>query len=205
MKTLLIVFALVGVLPFGLFAQTDEPEVRNTIYQVFIGEFDKAEGLQALDPLRELGFIRHFSLTNESDYALKGEDPNKQRIYVGPYLGKVTAEAVMARAWTLGFRDARIEANETYLNSNKYADLEYTVQLGAFEDPDMRNFEEIANLPAHGVFLMYEEGFFKILCGMYRTEETGYVRNEVIPYLRDMGYYGFIRTFRAVTEFAEAD
>lgn len=205
MKTLLIALTLAGLFPFRSFAQFDEPEERNIIYQVFIGEFDKQADSHQFEGLQHLGFLRHFSIENETSLASQDQNPDMQRMYVGPYLGKATAEAVLARAWTLGFSDARIESNEQYLTSDKYADLQFTVQLGAFEDPDMRKFEEIASLPAHGVYLMYEEGFFKVLSGMYRPEEIDYVRNEVIPYLRDLGYYGFVRTFRTPTEFAKAD
>ena len=205
MKTLFIVISLAMWAPQALFAQTDAPEVRDAIYQVFVGEFDRQSDMSRFEPLRALGFLRPFSIVDETGYALRGEGSSLQRVYVGPYLGKETAEAVMAKAWTLGFRDARIETNEQYLNSDKNADLTYTLQLGAFGDPDMRNFEEIASLPAHGVYLMYEDGLFKVLCGMYRPEQLDYLRRSVTPYLRDMGNYGFVRTFRAPLEFAGAD
>lgn len=207
MKTLLFWNAMIWGLLLGspLHAQTSQFSDQSTIYQLYIGEFDKQADTKQFDRLRKLGFIRYFSIADESKYTSQAQSPDTRRVYIGPYIGQLTAEAAMARAWELGFRDAKIEVNTNYLAQEKYKDLSYSLQLGAFENPDMRKFEEIASLPAHGVFLMYEDGFFKVLSGMYRPDEVAYLKRTMIPYLRDMGYYGFVRSFRQPIGLRAAD
>ncbi|MEZ4776687.1 MAG: hypothetical protein R3D00_26160 [Bacteroidia bacterium] len=181
-----------------VFAQTDsQPAGDHTIYQIYVGTMNSLEDLAQFDDLKEFGFIRPFSISElPVEQQMVSRDGEGKKVFVGPYLGKATAENILTLIWTRGYSNAFIEADERSLRTNKTQNLTYSVQLGAFQQPDMRRYEKISNVFAYGTFLTFEDGLYKVVAGLYKPESTDYVKSTVIPYLKKQGFNGFVRTVR---------
>ncbi|MDX2250163.1 MAG: hypothetical protein SF052_25495 [Bacteroidia bacterium] len=177
------------------FSQTEEqPGADHTIYQIYVGTMTSLEDLNQFEDLKEFGFIRPFSIAELPVQQSRAEEGKK--VFVGPYLGKQTAENILSLIWARGYTNAYIEADERSLRTTKTRALVYSIQLGAFQQPDMRRYEKISNTFAYGTFLTFEDGLYKVMAGLYSPEATGYMKETVIPYLQKLGFSGFTRTVR---------
>ncbi|MEZ4827718.1 MAG: hypothetical protein R3C61_15760 [Bacteroidia bacterium] len=169
----------------------------HTIYQIYVGTMTSIDGLTQFDDLKDLGFIRPFSIAElPVEQQMVSRDGEGKKVFVGPFLGRATAENILAMIWSRGYSNAFIEADARSLITEKTRNLTYSVQLGAFQQPDMRRYEKISNSLAYGTFLTYEDGLYKVVAGLYKPESVDYVKKTVIPYLKKEGFNGFVRTVR---------
>lgn len=186
---------------FSGFAQetsstSNSPGGDHTIYQIYVGTMITEEDLSQFNDLKELGFVRPFSISELPEVEGVSRDGSGRKVFVGPYLGRSTAEQILTMVWEKGYTDAYIEADEKTLRTDIGQELVYTVQLGAFSKPSMDQYTRIANVLAHGTYMVYEDGYYKVLSGMYPPDFENYIRTKVIPYLKSTGFTGFLRTFR---------
>jgi hypothetical protein len=193
LKILSVVLLISGI-GFSAYGQ-NYPGNDHKIYQICVGTIGVGESLAPFDNLRDFGFISMYSLAYPPTEQSEVTGSNR-RVFLGPYLGEESANKVLGMVQTRGYTDAYIEADENTLQSKKGRNLIYSVQIGAFANPNMRKFSSITNMFAHGIFLTYEGGLFKVLSGMYDSDNADYVRSEVVPYLKSRGYNGFLRAFR---------
>ena len=191
---IIFIISLISLASLTGFSQ-NYPGNDHKICQIYVGTVGGGENLTRFDNLRDFGFINLYSLANPPIDQSEVTGISR-KVFLGPYLGFESAEKVLEMVRTRGYSDAYIEADERTLKSNKGKNLVYSVQIGAFENPNMRKFTSITNMFAHGIFLTYEGGLFKVLSGMYDASNADYVRSEVVPYLKSRGYNGFLRTFR---------
>ena len=176
-----------------LYAQSSE---YNTIYHIQLVSSEDKIAPNSFDHLHDLGFVRIIS-------TLRGpaEAEGPQRVILGPFLGDETAQYVLNEAIVRGYNDAFIFADDITLQEGKGKELTQTLQIGAFSKLNLNMFKPIANFPAHGMYVVYEDGLFKVFAGMYSQDQLGYLKRTIIPhYRREIGLDCFIRQFRVTEE-----
>jgi hypothetical protein len=185
-----------SLLPAQISATASE-QASEAVYQIFVGKLQPGESLSRFAELTKFGFLRTYSLAE----APKVQGPSRFEaefpVFVGPYVGKETADQVLIQLRELGYNMAYIEQSSASMTDPDGEPLMYSVQLGAFSELNMTGFEKIANIPAHGVSVLYENGLYKVLCGMYTRTQVAYIKDEVIPYFANSwGMNGFLKAFR---------
>ncbi|MCI4669422.1 MAG: hypothetical protein MRZ79_14910 [Bacteroidia bacterium] len=178
----------------GLLAQTNYiQEGRDGIYQIYIGPAKIGTEEKVYSKLRKYGFLRPFSITQVS----AGEPGENLPIYLGPYLGRETADHVLAMVQKMGYADAYVEGDEVSLTTNEGAQLTHTVQIGAYENLDASFYASLSNQPAKGVFILYEEGLYKFMGGLYPESSEAYLENYAVKYWNEsLNINAFVRPFR---------
>ena len=167
------------------------------IYQIFVGKLQPGESLDRFSPLTKFGFLRTYSLAEPPKTQGPSRSEAELPVFIGPYFGKETADRVLEDLRQMGYTMAYIEQSSASLTDPTGEPLMYSIQLGAFSELNMKRFEKIANIPAHGVSVMYENGLYKVLCGMYTRNQVAYIKDEVIPYFANSwGMNGFLKPFR---------
>ncbi|MEO1448663.1 MAG: hypothetical protein AAFV07_04000 [Bacteroidota bacterium] len=198
MSRFLLVLCLMGV-SLGLRAQ--EPEIvddSHTVYQVYLTTVAPGSSLAEFADLEDLGFVQIFSMVNPPTTPGPSRALEPQAVYLGSYLGLETAEHVLQKVRTRGYIDARIEADTRSLTEGSNRNLTYTLQVGAFNELDMDRFTKVANIPAYGMFVKWEKGYFKVFAGMYSEAELDYLKGTVQPYFKSQwGIDGFPKSFRS--------
>ncbi|MEM7658965.1 MAG: hypothetical protein AAF399_22775, partial [Bacteroidota bacterium] len=141
-----------------------------------------------------LGFLRTFSLAEKPIVQGPSRSQAELPVFLGPFLGETTANQVLAEVQAKGYDFAYIEQGAAQLVNEDGVPLVYSIQLGAFQQPNMSRFQKIANIPAYGVLVMYENGYYKVMSGLYRQDQEGYLKEEVIPYFtKTWGFSGFMK------------
>ncbi|MEM6264258.1 MAG: hypothetical protein AAGI38_17215 [Bacteroidota bacterium] len=188
--TLAVALLLVG----SLAAQTAQNRGDNslTVYQVCFAGFDEPVDPDQFYELKRFGFIRTQSISP----ATRDKEDGMFRLYLGPYIGLEAAEMAMAFVRAKGYTDAYLESDPYQLTSEDGKKLTHTVQVGAFDKPDMEAYQLITREIGKEVYLIYEDGLFKIFAGLYTAEEIPQVKTETIWYLSEQGFETFIRSFR---------
>lgn len=180
--------------------QAQEPEIiddSHTIYQVYLTTVAPGSSLEAFNSLSDLGFVQAYSIANPPTTPGPSRTLEPQSIYLGAYLGLDVAKVVLSEVQSRGYNDARIEADTRSLTEGSNRNLTYTVQLGAFNSLDMGRFAKIANIPAYGVYVTFENGMYKVFSGLYQAEDLAYLKSTVLPYLKNTwGFAGFAKAFR---------
>jgi len=162
------------------------------VYHIQLMEADSLVPQTYFAGLYSLGFIKYFGVERGPL-----DDSSKVRIMLGPYLGTTTADFVLQQVWKKGFPDAKLVEDDLTLIEGSGANLTHTVQVGAFRRPHFDMYEPLVSIPAHGMFIVYENGLFKVLSGLYTSQEESYLRQSVIPYYQnEFGLYGFVRKIR---------
>ena len=172
----------------------DEAPGPQAVYQIYLGNVQPGQSMNIYSDVSHLGFLRTFSIQEPPLEQGPSRASAEQKVFLGPFLGEKTAKEMMEKVLNLGYIDAYLEKDEAGLSTPSGTKLTHTVQLGAFEQLDMQKFTKIANVPAHGVFVLYEDGLYKVLSGLYPSEEKEYIRKSVIPYMKKVwGMKGFLR------------
>lgn len=162
------------------------------VFLVQLEETEEAVTTRSYASVNDLGFFKTVAVERSP-----GEELRRVKVCVGPFLGKEAADLVLAIARSRGYAEAFIQAETYPFEGTEGKELTYTVQVGAFNKLDISKYQGIANLPAYGLFITYEEGMFKVLAGMYPESDKEYLREQVLPYYRrELGLDGFVRAFR---------
>ena len=177
---------LVGVSLSRLAAQ------ENRYHNIYYIQLMVAEQPIELPYLQDLGFVSLTSLERGPADSLSAV-----RVLLGPYLGELTADHVLHKVWEKGFEGAKLVQGPIDLQRGEGQNLTHTVQVGAFRRMHLEKYKQLSNLPAHGMYIVYEDGLFKVLSGLYAEADSAYLWNTVIPYYqKTMGLDGFVRRFR---------
>lgn len=172
----------------------DETQAPQAVYQIYLGKLQPGESLDGFADAAHLGFLRTFSIEEPPRVQGSSRASEEKKVFLGPFLGHETATKMMEQLVDLGYIEAYLERDEDGLKTPAGNPLTHSIQLGAFETLDMKKFSKIATVPAHGVFVLYEDGLYKVLSGLYPTTEKAYLRKSVLPYLKNTwGMSGFIR------------
>ncbi len=164
----------------------------HTIFRIQITTLEQSIDVDTFSNLNHLGFIR----LNPMERGPL-EDDSPVSVMLGPYLGANTADYVLQKVWEKGYTEAKLIKDDFSLLSGEGTELTHTIQVGAFRRPYLNKFTDISTIPAHGMYIVYEEGLFKIFSGLYSSQEESYLRESVIPYfLEEFGLYGFVRKLR---------
>ena len=174
-----------------LHAQMQLPSYE-TIYEIQVMITDGPITIDNFPDLKNLGFFKTYTVARGPE-----EPYSPLRVCLGPFLGQETAELVLKIVQEKGYDEAFIYTDEQKLHEKDGKELAYSIQVGAFRNLNLRKFQNLANMPAHGMYIAYENGLFKILSGLYNPDEEEYLRNTVLPYYRsELGLDGFIRRIR---------
>lgn len=168
-------------------------EGRDGIYQIFLGDAVFGNEQDVFADARKYGFFRPFSIAEDSKEAAGDKSP----IFLGPYLGRGTAEYVLGKLRGLGYEQAYIEGDEVRLTTGKGSNLTHSVQLGAYESLNAALFAPFANQPAGGIVILYEDGLLKLLGGLYPASSEAYLKDFAVNYWKEsIGANVFVRPFR---------
>jgi len=179
MKDFLAIMASCLLLLSASFAQEEYIQTgRDGIYQIFVGKAAFGTEQEVFSNLAHLGFLRPFSIAEPGDGQLEGDLP----VFLGPYIGRATADYILRKVKDAGYVMAYIEGDEVSLTEGDGAGLTYTVQIGAFEKFDANYYDSHLNEPAHGLHLIYEEGLIKVLAGLYPASFEDYLEARALPF-----------------------
>lgn len=193
---------LIGCILFSLSALAqpqplvilDEAQASQAVYQIYLGKVQPGESFDQFSDVSHLGFLRTFSIEEAPKVQGPSRAAAEQKVFLGPFIGHKTAAKMMDKILEMGYEDAYMERDEKGLQTGKGEALTHSVQLGAFEQLNIKRFNKIETVPAHGVYVKYEDGYFKILSGLYPASEKEYLRKSVIPYMKRVwGFEGFVR------------
>ncbi len=184
-----VIWLFILYLPVITWAQEKD---YHTIYRIQITITEEPDSFNFVPDLNHLGFVRLYPLERGPM-----EEKSPVRVMLGPYLGANTADFVLQKVWKKGYTEAQLIKDDFSLLNGEGTGLTHTIQVGAFKKPYLNKYNDISTIPAHGMFIVYEEGLFKIFSGLYTSQEESYLRNSVLPYFREeYGLYGFIRKLR---------
>lgn len=169
-------------------------EGRNGLYQIYLGEASFGQEKKAFAKAAKYGFFRPFSIVETGEESPERKNP----MFLGPYLGRETAEYVLEKLQKIGYNQAYIEGDEVSLATGKGKLLTHTVQVGAYEFLDARLFASVSNQPAGGVVILYEDGLLKLLAGLYPASSEAYLKEYALKYWKNtLGAEVFVRPFRS--------
>lgn len=172
----------------------DEGQASQAVYQIYLGKVQPGESFAQFSNVAHLGFLRTFSIEEPPKEQGPSRAAAEQKVFLGPFIGHQTAALIMDKILENGYKDAYMERDEKGLKTYTGESLTHSVQLGAFEQLNMNKFNKIATVPAHGVYVLYEDGLFKVLSGLYPAAEKEYLRKSVVPYMKRVwGFSGFVR------------
>lgn len=166
-----------------------------TVYRIFVGTISENESLSQFNDLTSLGFVQSFPLTEISATEGVTRASREKKVYLGPFLGRETVTGLLPKVLQKGYVEAFVEMDDQMLKKSIKDQQELTVQLGAFKNLDLRSFVGMDNIPAHGMYIKYEDGFYKVFAGIYGVDQTHHIEKTVMPYFKKRGFDGFMRPF----------
>jgi hypothetical protein len=189
-KYLPIILLLLLVFPARISAQVSD---RDVLYLILIESHYGEPDLLPFDNLEDLGILRAEPIND--DYLVMG----LYQVYLGWYIGRETAESVLSQVVARGYPHAQLMADYFTLRHGEGAMDNHSIQVGAYSVLDMKEFGSqigMATLQDVNVYIMLEDGVYKILMGLFPESEAEDVRTVMLPVLGQRGIYGYVRRFR---------
>jgi hypothetical protein len=163
----------------------------NSIYDIRLGAYSKGLSDNAFDNLKDLGLLK--VINNEDGMLL---------VYLGSYMGKQTANKILATVKSRGYKTAYLEAVKTDFINAQGVELTHTYQFCSVKRLDVRR---IGNLIAQDVSLL--DKLYISFDGSHYQMSLGLVSPAFSPeipkyqeFAASAGFAdAFMRTFRPAT------
>ncbi len=135
-----------------------EMDAGTTAYRIRVASLKKAPDMERLNFLYQLGMVD----IEPSD--------NGNRIYLGNYLDKRTADIVLSKVKKKGFKDAYIVSDTFAVEYEPGKFYTHTYQVGAFKKLDVSAFNVVYPELKGKVYVRYSGGVYRISLGLYSDE-----------------------------------
>jgi hypothetical protein len=163
----------------------------NSIYDIRLGAYSKGLSDNAFNNLKDLGLLK--VINNEDGMLL---------VYLGSYMGKHTADKILATVKSRGYKTAYIEAVKTDFINAQGIELTHTYQFCSVKRLDVRR---IGNIIAQDVSLL--DKLYISFDGSHYQMSLGLVSPAFSPEIPKYAQFaatagfsdGFLRTFRPAT------
>ncbi|EAY25984.1 hypothetical protein M23134_07133 [Microscilla marina ATCC 23134] len=143
--------------------------------------------------LQDLGEFFTYIISQETP-----ELPTKHRILLGRYVGKSTADRILAEVKKRGYKDARIWSDGGFqLGHSTGKDVKYGLQMGAFKSLNQVNVQQYLKYDKDTIlYIQYKGGAYKVFMGLYAPYSLASVKTEMVPWYRQKGMKVFVQKFR---------
>ncbi len=158
---------------------------KNVIYQIQLAAYEDEVDWDRFKNLKDVGFVT----SKPIDPSV--QDSKYKRVFVGKYIGDATIRAMLNRVQSRGFRNPTIVRDNVTLQGETGADIQYTIQLGAFNQLNIQEFLDIPFI--ENVYILLEGGKYRMIYGLYVSEE--YAQN-ALKVLQEGGFTGLVKKFR---------
>jgi hypothetical protein len=141
-------------------AKATKSTIKNVdaIYDIRLGAYAKGLSDNAFNNLKDLGLLKVVS--NENGLML---------VYLGSYMGKTTANKILATVKSRGYKTAYLEQSKTQFSTAEGIALTHTLQFCSVKRLDVRR---IGNIIAQDISLLdklyisYEGGYYQMSLGL---------------------------------------
>ncbi len=197
-KTLLMTLVFWGTLVTGKAQDIGQSNQYDFIYQIKVTLVTgrKVDWVKFKN-LKDLG-----QLTTSTVELDPEETSVKTPVYLGYYLGKSTAQKVLAEVKKRGYSQAKMVSDGAYqLGHSTGKHIRYGLQLGAFKALSQVKMSQYPKQDTEDkIYLQYKGGAYKVLYNLYTQGEVPpsltKARSKVIPWLKKKGYQAFVQKFR---------
>lgn len=163
------------------------------IYQIQVTITNQQTPLSRWNKLRDLGEFHKYSVAMEAE-----ELPGKKRILLGKYIGKSTANKILAEVKKRGYKSAKIISDGGFaLGHSTGKHVKHALQLGAFNSLKLVNAKKYPQSEREeSLYIQYKGGAYKIFRGLYDGHNMEDVKKRIIPWFKKKGFSAFIQKFR---------
>jgi len=197
-KTLAVALLLLGYIPPSKAQDNYQSSEYDVIYQIKVTlVVGNKVNWTSFKNLKNLGQLT--TNTMELDPA---DTPGKTPVYLGYYLGKSTAQKILAEVKKRGYNEAQMVNDGGYqLGHSTGKHIRYGLQLGAFRSVHLMKLGQYPKKDAEDkIYVQYKGGAYKVFYNLYTKGDTppglAQARSETVPWLKKKGYQVFAQKFR---------
>ncbi|OJJ22498.1 hypothetical protein BKI52_07405 [marine bacterium AO1-C] len=197
-KTFVVALLLLGYTLSSKAQDNYQSSEYDVIYQIQVALINgNSVNWTKLKNLTDLG-----QLTTNTVELDPADTPGKTPVYLGYYLGKSTAQKVLAEVKKRGYTKAKMVSDGAYqLGHSTGKHIRYGLQLGAFKS---LRLVKVGQYPKKNdedrIYLQYKGGAYKVFYNLYTKGDTppglAEAKNELVPWLKKKGYQVFVQKFR---------
>jgi hypothetical protein len=193
---LMVCFCLMATT--GLWAQSNnQGSEYDYIYQIEVATVSNLKSVEThwgkYKDLSDLGTFSPFCIAQDAP-----ELPNKNRILLGYYIGKSTANRILAEVKKRGYSSAKIRSDGGFqLGHSTGKHVKYGLQAGAFANLSQVNVKQYPKQDeGTEVYIQYKNASYKIFIGLHSGESLEFVKADVMPWYAKKGVKVFVQKFR---------
>lgn len=181
----------------GLWAQSDHEESEyDYIYQIEVATVSNLKPVEThwskYKDLSDLGTFNPYCIAQDAP-----ELPNKNRILLGFYIGKSTANHILAEVKKRGYSSAKIRSDGGFQlghSTGKY--VKYGLQVGAFANLSQVNVQKYPKQEDTEVYIQYKDASYKIFMGLHSGDSLEFVKSDIMSWYTKKGLKVFMQKFR---------